>query len=328
MKNRIVAAAAAALLFAACTESSSQSTPKPIEHRASAVVVPMPSQMVVAEERTPRDAGTMNELAVANTVQQDDGLPLEHAHKARVDHLARARELKETGDFDGAISEARRALFDDPSDVEAINLISRVGKLTGDKEYVAAAFGRLSALSPEDPVPMIQQARALLRTKDYEGAIKVAKIATGKDPENAEAFHVIGRAYLASGELQDAIDNFHKAIEIDPDHGYALNNLGFAYLRANENEQAALVLEKAAAVLPHIAYVQNNLGVAYERLGRTEEAKVAYQKSMDLSPRYVKARINSERMKTAKVTPEIPVDAQPMELDSATDIPTEGVINE
>jgi Flp pilus assembly protein TadD len=45
-----------------------------------------------------------------------------------------------------------------------------------------------------------------------------------------------------------------------------------------------------------VAYVHNNLGVAYERLGRTEEAQAAYATATQLSPRYVKARVNSNRM--------------------------------
>jgi Flp pilus assembly protein TadD len=56
------------------------------------------------------------------------------------------------------------------------------------------------------------------------------------------------------------------------------------------------VLARAAALLPHVAYVHNNLGVAYERLGRTEEARAAYATAMRLSPRYVQARVNADRM--------------------------------
>jgi predicted RNA polymerase sigma factor len=74
------------------------------------------------------------------------------------------------------------------------------------------------------------------------------------------------------------------------------------------------VLERAAELLPHVAYVHNNLGVALERVGRGDEAKTAYQRAMDLSPKYVKARLNAARV--AKViVPETPVE----EPDAPTD---------
>ena len=61
------------------------------------------------------------------------------------------------------------------------------------------------------------------------------------------------------------------------------------------------VLERAAEQLPMVAYVQNNLGIALERVGRTDEATAAYQQAMDLSPKYVKARVNAARVAKAVI---------------------------
>jgi hypothetical protein len=65
------------------------------------------------------------------------------------------------------------------------------------------------------------------------------------------------------------------------------------------------------AALPSIAYVQNNLGVAYERLGHVEEAKAVYSRATALSPRYVKAKINSDRV--ARV--QLPAEEDPLPED-------------
>src|SRR6478672_10338660 len=99
MKNRIVAAAAAALMFAGCTDHSTDS--KPV-HQVSPVVQVVPVQpTAVAEEMTKKGAGSgMQQDAKVEPKPVEDGLALEHNHRGRVDHMARAMELKETGDFD------------------------------------------------------------------------------------------------------------------------------------------------------------------------------------------------------------------------------------
>jgi len=45
-----------------------------------------------------------------------------------------------------------------------------------------------------------------------------------------------------------------------------------------------------------VAYVQNNLGVALERVGRMDEAKRAFETAIHLSPRYLKAQLNAQRL--------------------------------
>ncbi len=137
-----------------------------------------------------------------------------------------------------------------------------------------------------------------------------------RDPQNVEGWQALGRAHLSAGDLPSAIVALEKAVELKPDHGYALNNLGLAYLRANENPSAAQVLERAAAQLPNVSYIQNNLGVAYERLGRVDEAKIAYERATELSPKYVKARINSERVAKVQITPDQIEDPTPDEANA------------
>jgi Flp pilus assembly protein TadD len=223
-------------------------------------------------------------------------LALSHEHLNRVNHLARARTLRELGDLSGALTECRRALYDAPEDAEALHVIARLGPLTGQTELAVLALEQLGRLSPEDASPLVQQARLLLSLGRPAEASRVAEESLWRDREDPKAYQVLGRALLATGNLSEAILRFQQAVHLAPEHGHALNNLGLAWLRANENAKAVEVLARAAARLPHVAYVHNNLGVAYERLGRTEEAQAAYAAATRLSPRYVKAHVNASRM--------------------------------
>lgn len=288
--KKILTAALAVLSITACQD------PKPSTPQS--VIPSKLSSQPVARVVEVRDAGAPIALA-PKELAPVDALSIAHDSPG-LDHLGRARQLSSEGDVKGALLEARRALFTTPSDVETLSTVAKLSRRAGQPDLAAEAWGRVAALTRDDALPLIQQARALIQLKDYSGAVTAGREAITRDSGNVEAFQVTGIAQLAMNELGGAIASFEKAVELEPNHGWALNNLGFACLRANQNERAVTALEHAAEVLPNVAWVHNNLGVALERVGRGDEAKAAYQQAMDLSPRYVKARINAARV--AKVS--------------------------
>ncbi|MCP3057652.1 tetratricopeptide repeat protein [Myxococcus sp. K38C18041901] len=265
--------------------------------------LPIPATHSATPE-LPSAAGPAPRVAV------EDGLALSHEHTRRVDHLGRARALRELGDVSGALTEVRRALHDEPSDTEALTMAARLARLQGQSELALVAYARMGSLMPEEASALIQQARLLVSLGRHAEAVRVGEEAVVRAPEDAEGYQVLGRAHLASGELSPAILRFQQAVHLEPEHGYALNNLGFAYLRAGEDTKAAEVLARAAELLPHVAYVHNNLGVAWERLGRKEEARGAYAQATRLSPRYVQVRVNADRMNRVARADLAPSDAR------------------
>lgn len=286
MKKPIVAALSAAFSFAAC---EGERPPPPAPRVTAVAVTPTP----VARAAAVPDSGVPF-VKVAPSAPPD-ALALAHDTPG-VDHLERARSLLKGRDPSGALTEARRALFSSPADEEALEFIGTVARRAGHPALAAEALGRLAQRQPADAILSLKQARALLQAKDFAGAIAAGQEAGRRDPGNPEAFQVTGLAQLSSGDLRGAITSFRTVIALQPDHGYAKNNLGLAYLRANENGAAVEILEEAVTHLPTVAWVHNNLGVAYERVGRSDDAKHAYQVAMDLSPKYVKARLNSARV--------------------------------
>lgn len=230
-------------------------------------------------------------------VVSDTSLALQHSHGRRVDHLSRAHLLRDWGDMPGALTECRRAIHDAPDDVAAVALTAELASLTGRMDLAVRAHAWLGRLLPLDARPMVRQARLLVSLGRHAEAVAAGEEAVLRDPEYVEAYQVLGRAHLGQGALAAAILRFQQAVHLNPEHGFALNNLGLTYLRAGENQKAADVLARAAALLPHVAYVHNNLGVAHERLGRMDEARAAYAAAMHLSPRYVQARVNADRVR-------------------------------
>jgi tetratricopeptide (TPR) repeat protein len=312
MTKKILSALVATLALAGCDEATEPPKLKPLNKTAEAIEL---SKKPAVKPR-PTDAGQLTRVEPEPELPKD-ALALEH-DQPKVDHLARAQELKAVSDLPGALSEARRALFSDGTDEDALQLIAKLAPRTGNPAMAAEALGRIAQMHPDDAVPRIAQTRALIIARDFKAAIVSGHEAVKLDSQNVEAWHCLGRAHFSQGDLPSAIIAFEKAVELDPKHGYALNNLGLAYLRANENPAAAQVLERAAEQLPNVAYVQNNLGVAYERMGHLDAAKEAYSRATALSPKYVKAKVNSARVARVQITPDdveelqLPEDVNPV----------------
>jgi len=295
MKQKLLIVCFVVLSVAACRKDS------PAPAKDSLAVAPSPpSTPSPPTERPPPPT------------KPQDRLALEHQDSEPVDHLARSLELRQLGDKRGALTEAQRALFDDPENGEALTLIANLAESTGKKEIAVEALGRLAKLDEDDARPLEHQSRLLISLKRYDEGVKAGRQAIARDSEDPDAYQVTGRALLAQRELAPAIQMFQRVVELSPDHGYAWNNLGFAYLLASQNEDAVDALTHAAELLPDIAYVQNSLGVALERVGRLDEAMRAFAAATEVSPKYVKAKINLQRLEQLASTGEMP---EQQELD-------------
>jgi len=296
MSKRLLAVPLAAALVAGCQKSPPPSPPVSEVHRPVPAATPAPAPAIVT---APKPTGT-----------PVDTLALPRSGPPGVDHVARAEKLRDDGDTAGALIEARRALSEDAENADALGLISRLARASGQAKMAAEAYERLGRIDPEDAVPMVQAARMRLAAGNVEEAEALARTAVGRDEGNVEAWQALGRAQLGSGNLAGAIQSLEQARTLEPSHGWVLNNLGFAYLRASRNPDALEVLERAAELLPEAAVVHNNLGVARERTGDLDGAREAYARSALLAPKYVKARINGERTAMVRGSSDAGVDGK------------------
>ncbi len=313
MKRQLIAAALAALSLNAC-QSKTEKVMLTLDGDGPVVEVKKPSPVSVIANKAIETVSPLpvivekpkDELGLVNTLVD-------------VDHLARARKADAEGDRTAALNSARMAVFVNPEDVEVLKFTATIAQKMGRNDLASIAWGRIAGIETDDATPLIRQARTLLKTRDFSGAAIAAREATTRDEGNPESWQSLGLAQLSMGELRGAISSFEKVIDLKPDHGYALNNLGLAFLRANENEKAAEALGEAAKLLPQVAYVQNNLGIALERVGRKDEAQTAYLTATTLSPKYVKARVNADRVARAAIMEEL--GTTPEEDDVMSDMP-------
>ena len=71
--------------------------------------------------------------------------------------------------------------------------------------------------------------------------------ATVSDPDNAEAWYLLGTAYEDVGEFDSAIDAYNEALIIDPANKDALHDLSLVYIATGNTKEARDLLPRLMA---------------------------------------------------------------------------------
>ena len=92
------------------------------------------------------------------------------------------------------------------------------------------------------------------------------------DPNNSEAYRIIGYANEIMQKYDEARKNYDKAIALDPKNSQALSNKGHSYDLQGDLKNAEVWYDKALAINPNDEHALLNKARVLARLGKSEEA--------------------------------------------------------
>ncbi len=131
-------------------------------------------------------------------------------------HLQVAQKLLAVGDVAGARSEVEQGLKREPESTPLKVAMARVLLAQGDDK----AAGALIDAIPKNSVPGWQIAllrgKLLLLQKQTDAAIPQLNESLKLNPDPAESFYELGRAYEAKGDFHQAADSYKNAFEATP----------------------------------------------------------------------------------------------------------------
>ncbi len=185
--------------------------------------------------------------------------------------LALVRHLLRQGEARPALSLAQEAAAAHSADPGALGALGSAQLAAGEHQQAISTFGRLAALLPRSPVPLIDLAAAQAAAKDLSGAEQSLRRAIGLQPANGLAHERLQALLVEQQRLDDAL-----ALAREMQGKPALAQAGFAAegdIQARRENWAAAVtaFQRAAAVTPN-AEVQVRLYGALLRAGRADEA--------------------------------------------------------
>lgn len=191
--------------------------------------------------------------------------------------FAAARAAKEAGDLPAAASANQKLI--------ALSL-REMGKLRlFENAYPEAAELYRRSLELED-VPDAHADLAiayLLANRPADSAVETRK-ALASDPRNAATWTVQGEALIKTKDYRGAVEALHRSLEIrpDPETSYALAS---CFLRLKEKEKAAAIFRQMIAVAGERSDLYLLFGFAYRDAGMADDAGQQYRRALALNPR-------------------------------------------
>jgi len=99
--------------------------------------------------------------------------------------------------------------------------------------------GESAGTSPAKPVdPNFAQAKVAIEARSYAAAMPLLQQVVAKDPQNADAYNLMGYATRKSGDANGSLQYYTTALQIDPKHLGAHEYIGEAYLMLDRPQEA------------------------------------------------------------------------------------------
>ncbi|MDJ0787675.1 MAG: tetratricopeptide repeat protein [Myxococcota bacterium] len=117
------------------------------------------------------------------------------------------------------------------------------------------------------PARGLERARSRIEKGDYESATRTLEKFVEKNPEDADAWNLLGYASRKLERFEKAEAAYDKALAIEPDHKGALEYRGELYLQTGRPDEARGALARLEALCPSGCSELSTLREAFEREG-------------------------------------------------------------
>ena len=275
----------ATLLATACQDKTS--VPQPAPENEMRVVEPV-------EISTSNEVSMSVDTIVNPGVVEAEGLS--HGDIEDVDHVAIARGRLAAGLVQESINELEMAIFDDPDSFEAFYLMGQAFNEQGDQSMSIWSYQEASLLRPEDRDVLRTLTQLQLDSGDAVGAEVTARTIIKLDRSDPNGYRLLARSFSKRDMWNETIDSNNKALELGDDSAYTWNNKGYAELVLGQYPDAVESFQTAVSLPQATHFMWNNLGLSLEKDNRLLEAHNAYSRALEVSAKYVNAKLNLQRV--------------------------------
>jgi len=202
--------------------------------------------------------------------------------------LAEAKSLWKKNDQEKALVAIQRAISSDPRNPAAYVQLALIHSAMDDDNKARLAVEEALKIDPNHAPAHQQRGSQLRRAKDFEGAIREAKLALSlkPDPEfEAYAHLTLGRTYEDLKRYDEALNEYREAIRINPTDGSLHGSLGSALFSLKRYDEAENAFRRAVELDPLDSYAVVNLAAALQNQAKRDESIKYYREYVRLEPK-------------------------------------------
>jgi tetratricopeptide (TPR) repeat protein len=128
-----------------------------------------------------------------------------------------ARAYAGLGEFDQAAEEFRKALYSDPSDIEALFGLAVVYRQMGRSRQALALLEEYFSVHPADQQGLILAIDLAMSVKDSSKALGMLPRLSSVAADDPAVYDFMGKVLASAGRYQEAKNEFERALALAPD---------------------------------------------------------------------------------------------------------------
>ena len=150
----------------------------------------------------------------------------------------------------------------------------------GEKQQAERLYREVLHVNPQNPDAWHLLGVLAHQCGQHEVAVDFIGQAIELRPDCADYWSNLGEAYRGWDQQNKAMESYQKAFQIDPNHVESLMQYGLGHFRKQRYKEAILFLSRACAGENHSPEVWYYLGAAQAGTGRFQEALVSFDKAL------------------------------------------------
>jgi tetratricopeptide (TPR) repeat protein len=166
----------------------------------------------------------------------------------------------------------------------------------GQLEQAAACYRKALERQPDDADALHLLGLVSYQQGRLDGAVELIGRAIALKPDAAPFHCNLAEVYRARGELERAVASCREALRLQPDYPEAANNLGMVLLAQRDTAGAAEQFQAALRLRPNDAALHNNLASALRAAGDRDGAIDRCRAALQLNPNLAEAHSNLGQM--------------------------------
>jgi tetratricopeptide (TPR) repeat protein len=204
----------------------------------------------------------------------------------------RAKYLNESNRLDEAIIDMREAILIDSTQSRYYHLLSDLFMDINNSSKALMTMRKAGQLFADSVITQLKLSETLLILKEYQEAIVVLNRVIGKNPQNAEAYFMLGLVFRETGEESKAINSLQTATEMDAKLTDAWILLGNIW-EPKKPDLAERYYKTATEVSPQNISALHSYAFFLQNNGKIEEALELYRRINLINPKYPDAYLNA-----------------------------------